>query len=132
MAYITVPGFSQMTKQNIFDRAVRHIAKTQRKSVGYNGDCVYSGSGCNASILIREDKRKFADELDSGSAWDDLVHDDHVPDTNMEFVLSLQYAHDNAGVVNSGLNFLSGYKNRMKDVAIEWGLKTNILDYHFK
>lgn len=126
MAYLTVPNFSQMSLQTLFDRAVNHIGSTGKKS--FKGTrCCYGGSGCNAAPFLREDARKLADTADMGysAGWDHLAADGLVPSTNSDFMSRLQSAHDNS---TQGKEFRKTYDAGMRALAKKYLLNTKALD----
>lgn len=129
MAYITIPGFSQMKLQTIFDRAVKHIGKTQCQSLGESGKfCIYGGTGCNAAPFIRKDQRDIADARGAiQSGWAHLATDGLVPMTHREFVADLQRAHDYVNPIN-GNAFLNEYDRNMRRLADDYSLNTKALD----
>lgn len=126
MNYITIPNFSRLKPQTLFNRAVKHIGKTQRQSLK-NGVCCYGGTGCNAAPFIREDQREAADALGSSSSWAELVQAGMVPQTNKQFISELQSAHDKIGP-EYGMGFMQSYDHRMRELAEEHGLNTKALD----
>lgn len=114
--YLTIPGFSKLSRQKIFDMAVAHIASTRVKSYNENAElCSYAGSGCNAAPFIREDGREFADKQ---GAWLALVEMKLVPDHNAGFLGDLQDAHDGC----RGANFMEEWKRNMLSVAQKYKL----------
>lgn len=93
--YITIDGFEQLSKQQMFDMAVSHIKSTGVKSCKLSGNCIYSGTGCNASIFIKPDFHNNADEgVYGGSSWVTLAKNGVVPLHEYRFVSDLQSAHD--------------------------------------
>ena len=125
--FITIDDFENLTKQQMFDMAAKHILTTKKKSVSEHGACLYSGSGCAASVFIKPEFRKTADDLDSldGTGWSHLVCENLVPDHLPKFVVDLQVAHDCS---DSGPNFLTDYVQRMCVVAARYKLDSSILD----
>lgn len=124
MSYWTVPGFSQMSNQGLFDRAAKHIATTLKPSK--KGDnCMYSGSGCNASVFLRKEVRDDADDL-SDPSWGGMVYYGFVPETHQDFVTLLQQAHDAAAEVPAK-DFLPYYIDNMRSLADKNGLNVKVL-----
>lgn len=137
--YITIPGFEQMSQQQLFDTSVAHVAKTRTRSVrtsrdplGLSGSkpvCVYSGCGCAAAPFLLESERDNADGL---GGWTSLVNRQVVPLHEADFVRELQRAHDlGADVKNSDPNyepFMVGWKRRMYNIADIFKLDTTELD----
>lgn len=103
--HITIEGFEQLSKQQLFDMSLAHLRTTRIKSVSRTGGsyCSYSGAGCAAAPFIREDQRKLADNPDGkiippGLSWSGLVDRGLVPPHESSFVYELQACHDNASV----------------------------------
>lgn len=140
-SYITIDGFEDLTEQEVFDIAVKHIAKTRRPSmtVKYpSSGCQYSGSGCNAAPFIQEDLRIIADDI---GYWGELVSREMAPMTHFHFMNSLQACHDDPaqkatdeeyqesqGETNSNLLFMRLWKDNMYDLARGHNLDTSELD----
>ncbi|QDJ96194.1 hypothetical protein Xoosp13_7 [Xanthomonas phage Xoo-sp13] len=101
--------------------AVTHIGSTGVKSVNTFGKCLYSGSGCNAAPLLREDVRELADIYGS---WPQLAVNKYVPKNNAAFIEQLQSAHDDSDPIT----FKSDYDSRMLKLAKTYGLDSTILD----
>ena len=125
--FITIDGFENLTKQQMFDMAAKHILTTKKKSVSEHGTCLYSGSGCAASVFIKPEFRKTADDFDydSGTGWATLAGEGLAPDHLTRFVVDLQVAHDGP---NDGPNFLYEYVSRMSVIAEQNGLDSSILE----
>lgn len=115
--YLTIPGFESLTQQQIFDLGLAHIRKTRTKGThDVTGDrqiCSYQGSGCVASVLLREEARKDADVH---GAWPDLVVAYHVPKIHSDFIRDMQELHDDCA---NGLGFMKDFENHMKTFAEE-------------
>lgn len=120
MSYITIDGFENLTKQEVFDIAYKHINTTKRKSVMPTGcrhsfsECVYSGSGCAAAPFIKEECRS------TRGSWSSLAFEGLVPDTNAVIVDHIQICHDSA---IEGELFLEEFNKKMSQVAEHYGLK---------
>lgn len=126
--YVTIPGFTDLTMQRMFDMAASHIATTRQKSENpINDRCAYSYSGCNASIFIREDKRIEMDYLED-SGWNYLVSLKFAEDHHSTFINSLQVAHDTAPSTG---NFVEGYCHNMLRLAKKYKLDTTVLSEKF-
>lgn len=129
MSHITIQEFESLTPQEVFDRAATHIATTRQKSVKDlyygSGGCTYAGSGCNAAIFIREEEREKADWIGSGR-WESLYDNGSVPYSNLNLIIALQLAHDNAG--SWGESFLEEYICNMNIVATKYNLSANALN----
>lgn len=131
--HVTIDGFEKLTKQDIFDMAVDHIANTKVPSVGKvfgtNIDgCVYSGTGCNAAPLIKDGERNRADEVGS---WHSLVDAGMASETNQTFIANLQNAHDipaSEEILGENDSFLTAWKMGMYVLAQEYNLDTSKLD----
>lgn len=122
----TIPGFDNMSKQELFDMSVAHIASTRQKSM--NGtECCYGGSGCAAACFLQPEKRDAADRernWGKSSSWNSLAELQRVPAHERELVCALQRAHDNS----DNLAFMPEWKSRMLVVAKNYGLSTDKLD----
>lgn len=91
---ITIEGFEQLSKQQLFDMSLAHIRSTRKKST-QGSKCVYSGPGCAAAPFIRPEFRAYADRR-KGTTWDQLQEEGLVPSHEYVFVNSLQLCHDNS------------------------------------
>lgn len=113
-----ITGFRKMSKQRILDMARAHINKTRVPSLNREGNCAYAGSGCNAAPLLVKSARSKLDKL---GAWSELVSENKVPANNVEFIGSLQIAHDNAA--NRYVHdFLNQYNINMQALADRYSL----------
>lgn len=124
--YWTIPGFEQLTKQQLFDMAAAHIKSTGKKSAS-NGICCYASSGCAASPFLQKKRREDAD-LVAGSAatgWRALQLEKYVPDTHASFVEELQTCHDWA---EDGEHFMIQWTGGMIRLAERHGLSSTVLD----
>lgn len=124
MAFLTIPGFSKMSKQRIFNKAVAHIAITRVQSYSSDSGCRYSGTGCNAAPLLQEIYRHQADTY---GPWNELVDMCLVPKNNAIFIGELQTAHDSCDH-NMGEAFVAQWKENMTALAKRWNLSTSTLD----
>lgn len=108
----TIPEFTSLTKQQLFDRALEHITETGCASFDdVAGQCLYSGSGCNAAPFLKPEYREMADDF---SGWHNLLLNNKVPDHYAGFIGALQDAHDNAGVTGSIQNWRKNYADEME------------------
>lgn len=129
--FSTIEGFESLTKQQIADMAVKHIGSTGVKSVRVSVDpdiadqCVYSGSGCNAAVFLKEEHRAKMDDLHGGTGWQYLVRDGYVPTHECAFITELQSAHDSC---SEGGHFKSDYDANMRKLYREYELDTTELD----
>lgn len=107
--------------------AVKHIGTTGVKSVNVHGKCIYSGTGCNAAPMLREDMRQDADAYGS---WSELVGEDMAPAHNVKFIVELQEVHDNSGKYASNLtaSFRKAYLINMQALAKSHNLNSTELD----
>lgn len=128
---IAIKGFTSLTKQQMFDIAVKHIGSTGVKSVveGSNS-CIYTGTGCNAAPFLTKPGRAFADAPYSNSGnlggknWYGLTRDGNVPKHESEFVQELQHAHDRS----DKNDFQPQYHRFMTSLAQRHDLNTDALD----
>lgn len=136
-SYLTIPGFEQMSQQELFDASVAHVATTRQKSVQTINDpfigkpvqrCVYGGCGCAASPFLTPEGRTVADGVD-GASWGRLASLEDgplVPEHEAKFVSYLQDCHDDAH--NEGEEFVRSWKQMMKRLAFDYNLDTSKLD----
>lgn len=129
--FSTIEGFESLTKQQIADMAVKHIGSTGVKSVKPSTDptmgdqCVYSGSGCNAAVFLKAERREAMDALAGGSGWQYLVYGKHAPEHELQFMIDLQEAHDTC---SEGGHFKEDYDASMRNLAEQYELNTTELD----
>jgi hypothetical protein len=129
---LTIPGFESLSRQELFDISVAHIASTRKASLGTipgeSGDrCVYSGIGCAAAPFLREECREKADTVGS---WGILTWEKYAPEVNRDLVKELQNCHDAAWDKNApdpDRTFMLEWKRRMGYVAQNYGLDTTKL-----
>lgn len=127
--YITIEGFENLTKQQMFDMSAKHILSTKTKSFNEDGNCSYAGTGCAAAPFIREECRAAADVDPSGGAatgWGFLRSRGDVPEHNAEFVRELQYCHDETEH-EVGSMFVDEWLDSMYRLAEHMGLDTTVL-----
>ena len=134
--FITIEGFEKLSKQELFDMSVAHIAKTRQKSLktvvfpGAAGSyklCSYSGSGCAAACFIKPEYREMADGLGGGetAGWYSVLDAGRAPAHEESLISGMQGAHDAA---RDGDAFLSEWKKNMRRVAEQHSLSTTLLD----
>lgn len=128
--YLTIDGFEKLSKQEIFDMSVAHIASTRKKSIA-GTHCVYSGSGCAAACFLKPKYRKNADTVVAtqhgwpiGTGWSDLQYREAVPKHEEGLVSWLQNCHDRAPEEA----FMQQWKDAMRKLAAHYGLSTEKLD----
>lgn len=128
MDYV-IPGFEDMTPQEVFDLSAKHILTTRTKSMRRfdSGErCAYSGSGCAASVFLT--KPAIADiehvGADSSQDWCDLVNEGVVPHTNEELISEMQHAHDDAPADC----FMQAWEAGMRHIAQRFSLSTAVFD----
>jgi hypothetical protein len=114
---ITIEGFEQLSKQQLFDMSLAHIRSTRKKSM-QGSKCVYSGHGCAAAPFIRPEFRAYADRR-QGTTWEQLREGCLVPSHQYEFVRSLQLCHDNSPRDD---NFMNEFNRGMERIASLNGL----------
>ncbi len=114
--------FDQMSAQDIFNRGLLHIRSTGKKGERTvpGADprdlvCSYEGSGCVASVFIREDKKGEADCVGS---WNQLAAQNLVPNYQLRLLNAMQHAHDDA----SNMDFMRQFESNMARVAREFKL----------
>lgn len=112
--YITIPGFEDLTPQQIVDMAEEHVRRTGRKSVNESRICLYGGIGCAASVFIRSECREDVEWRN----WPQLVIRGLVPSCNEHIVSACQAAHD----IADSDNFLPEFTERMTRVREKYGL----------
>lgn len=127
MNYITIPGFEALTPQQLFDMALTHIRTTRTRSTrqhesGGPISCSYTGSGCAASVFIREEERERADSCGDepiGAPWVALFHKNMVPDHHVILISRLQRCHDNTP---NDEGFMDCFEQNMKNAARDHAL----------
>ena len=134
--FITIEGFEKLSKQELFDMSVAHIAKTRQKSmktvvisggVGSYKCCSYAGSGCAAACFIKPEYREMAGGLSNGdtAGWYTVLEAGRAPAHEESLISGMQGAHDDA---RDGYAFLSEWKENMRWVAEQHSLSTALLD----
>jgi len=101
--YATIPGFEQLTAQQVFDMSASHLLKQMEKS-SFNDRphslCAYRGRNglkCAAGVFLTDEGAPECDDYDNcgeGSGWSELVSAGLVPDTNWILIQELQKLHD--------------------------------------
>lgn len=91
--YMTIPGFEDMTEQQVFDISAAHLLRQMVRSA--NGVCLYrSGKlACAAGVFLTDEGAKAADNLEDPD-WYAVVEAGWAPPTNERLVLQLQGVHD--------------------------------------
>lgn len=120
-----IEGFTELTQQQIFDMAAKHIGSTGKQSTNFSGSCVYGGSGCNAAPLLTATGKEVGDM--GFSDWLKLADHGDVPNHEAEFIAALQEAHDNC-YKPDGWAFKWDYDSNMRVLAHEFKLNTAELD----
>lgn len=100
--YHTIPGFEEMTAQQIYDMSASHLLKQNEKSVTRSdgGETCQYRSGklmCAAGVFLTDKGANRADNMydsETGAAWDEVVRARIAPDTHKELVRHLQEVHD--------------------------------------
>lgn len=91
-----IPGFEQLTPQQVFDISAAHLLKQGKRSMAPNGnDCAYRGVGglqCAAGPFVTDDFARGNNII----SWQRLAEEGAVPKTNLGLICMLQYAHDKA------------------------------------
>lgn len=130
--YITIPGFEQLTAQQVFDMGALHLLKQNERSVTPTGRCVYrgpSGLMCGAGVFLEDEGARLADKgrvfgLSSVSfvntSWSGLVMGEHIPPCNSNIITQLQVLHDNA--------FPDTWSEKLRNIAKEFSLSTAAID----
>lgn len=123
--YLTIEGFDQLSKQELFDMSVAHVGQTRTKSTTIKG-CAYSGTGCAAAPFLKPENRTVADNmLMMGTSWLSLVEMEKVPRHEHLFVVRLQACHDGSP---EGDSFMHMWTFSMRQLAEQHGLSTEKLD----
>lgn len=126
MNYATIPGFEALTLQQMFDISLAHIRSTRTKSIkpGSTSVCVYSGSGCAASVFLRPERRDEFDAMYAGHSvsWLTLAGTGHVPEHESYFVRELQNCHDRTPNKDGQEAFMAEYERSMSYLAERRGL----------
>ena len=112
-----IPGFDNLTRQQMFDISLAHIRSTRKKSKE-GANCVYTGSGCAAAPFIEPENRAAMDDWDASAAWLGLIRGHGVSSHEADFVTELQKCHDRA----TDDDFMYSYERRMERLARNCGL----------
>ena len=136
--FITIEGFDDLTPQQAFDMSAKHIISNGPSFDSKLNSCRYAGSGCAASVFLREEFRAIADR--KGGQWLAVVATRLASITNIDLIMSLQNAHDDSvdaaldmddtgvnKVVNLN-NFSTRWVHAMREVAAKFNLNTEVLD----
>ena len=125
MSYLTIPGFENMSRQELFNASARHLLRTGKKScLPDDGSCCYQGSGCAAAPFLAPGNHAIADTAVVLPTWKVLATNNLVPPHEVEFVGALQRCHDTAAVEA----FMPQWGYEMRQLADDWGLDASILD----
>ena len=129
--YATIPGFEQLTAQQVFDMSASHLLKQMEQSRdprirqnAPNGLCLYrndAGLKCAAGVFLTEERAKECDLYDNcgtGSGWKVLVEVGLVPKPNCDLIDRLQKLHDN--------NWPSDWREKLITLAAECGLNDSV------
>lgn len=114
-----------MTRQEMFDTAVRGVISQGAPSVDRFGGCLYRGPNglrCAAGWLIPDDK--YSPELESKTV--DAL-EGIFPELQLEFLGALQCAHDYSSLDPSTDDFVANFKRRAKSVARDFRLNAAAL-----
>jgi hypothetical protein len=119
-----IPGFKEMSKQQLFDMSARHILTTRQKSMISGGaKCIYSGLGCAAAPFLLPEVRKSADNR-TGTTWRALADIHHVvPYHEVDFIAELQHCHDCADQDY----FMTHWESSTRRLANKYGLSIEVL-----
>lgn len=128
---ITIDGLDAMSKQELFDMSARHILKTRTKSTGTfpnsgNGGCIYSGSGCGASVFLKPEFHQSADGVGSWMALEHMSSDYFLKISHHEcrFISELQSCHDRAS--NDTSLFMEEWERSMINMAHRYNLNLDV------
>lgn len=125
----TVPGFEQMTPQELFNISARHVLSNGAPSVTSKGRCKYGGIGCAAAPFLMPHRRKTLDRYDK--SWPGLLEKGEVPSKHSVLVSRMQSCHDGpaeASLVNGTAEFLHAFKEGMRHLARDNHLDASVLD----
>lgn len=112
-----IPGFDNLTRQQMFDISLAHIRTTRTQSME-DYVCMYTGSGCAAAPFIEPESRAAMDDHAARTGWRDLICEYDVSSHEADFVAELQCCHDLATVDE----FMYSYERRMERLARNCGL----------
>jgi len=129
--YATIPGFEQLTAQQVFDMSASHLLKQMEQSrepqvlpSAPSGLCLYrneAGLKCAAGVFLTDAGAEECDAYDncgSGSGWGTLSDAGLVPNTNERLILHLQDTHDN--------HWPSEWRACLIRLAAEFGLDDSV------
>lgn len=125
-----IPGFEQLTPQEVFDISASHLLKQGKRSVkpGTN-QCMYRGPDgmkCAAGVFLTDN---FAiNGHAEGCSWHALtISANGVPKTNEGLITQLQLVHDGAaewigetGIVEKWEIVIPALKRLAADFNLEW------------
>jgi hypothetical protein len=119
-----IEGFSSLTKQQLFDISAKHVLGNGKPGINAGGTCVYDGIGCAAAPFIVEEDRASA--YGTWFSVAEAAKNEHEQD----FVRKLQRCHDDAhmNTFGTGDSFIKAFDKKMRVLANEYGLNTEVLD----
>jgi hypothetical protein len=91
-----IPGFEDLTKEQVIEMAVRHVHRAGRASKGDDGQCSYAGIGCAAAPFLAPEARE---RFGGGVGWSTLTEMGKVPSKHSVLICRLQDCHDDASIV---------------------------------
>lgn len=120
--YLTIPGFTNLTKREAIEISVKHVLANGKPSISEFGGCYYSGCGCAAAPFLRPEVRQQADNADklyaSGdTCWNALVDAKLVQKHLRDTIKLLQSCHDESEFAyrrgGSSAEFIKEFKSRL-------------------
>jgi len=94
--YATIPGFENMTAQQVFDMSASHLLKQMGRSQSDSEACLYRGPNglkCAAGVFLTDEGAEAADNS-CENTWGGVVARRIAPPENESLIESLQNIHD--------------------------------------
>lgn len=124
-----IPGFEQLTPQQVFNISAAHLLKQGKRAVGRDEVCSYrapDGTQCAAGPFLTDECAKHLQ-----GSWDALVMYKQVPDTNKALIVRLQSAHDMAyDIDHETMRKVENWSKvlpELRKIAVDFNLNTAVL-----
>ena len=124
-AYATIPGFEEMSAQDIFNLSASHLLKQRKRCESDEETCLYrkDGMACAAGVFLTDEGAKkadsYADKGGGGLAWDAVVAAGLAPDHHTRLILDLQGVHD-------GSDDPELWRDQLHKLAAEYQLNSDV------
>lgn len=101
--FITIPGFSKMSAQKVFNMSAAHLLKQNSMSINSTKTtCAYRGErgkACAAGVFLTDEGARNY----NGDSWEELILDSRIPKIHKELVDTLQSIHDGPMAIRNRL-----------------------------